>query len=314
MTYGSVCTIIEWYAENYKSEDIMIQSMTGFGRGEASNDRQKITIEIKSVNHRYLDTSVRLPRKLNVFETAVRNKIKEYASRGKVDIFVSFSDTQADCSSITYNREIAAAYCNGMEQMISDFSLKDTITAYQLARFPDVFTMEEQALDEEALENLLMEAMSQAGEQFVYSRKVEGKKLKEDLLEKLDHVQELVEQIAKRSPDIVEEYRNRIREKVSELLGDTKLDEAVLATELVVFADKVCVDEEMVRLKTHIIHMKETLESDGAIGRKLDFLTQEMNRESNTILSKSNDIEVSNYGIELKTEIEKIREQIQNIE
>lgn len=292
----------------------MIQSMTGFGRGEASNGQQKITIEMKSVNHRYLDANIRLPRKLNAFEAALRNQIKNFASRGKVDVFVSFEDKQGDCAGITYNREVAAAYLEGMNQMVSDFSLEQSVTAYQLSRFPDVFTMEEQELDEDSLTELLTEAMNEAGRQFLYSREAEGRKLKEDLGKKLDHVFELVEMIAKRSPIIVEEYRNRIRDKVTELLGEAKLDENVLATELVVFADKVCVDEEMVRLKTHILHMKETLEADGAIGRKLDFLTQEMNRESNTILSKSNDVEVSNYGIELKTEIEKIREQIQNIE
>lgn len=292
----------------------MIQSMTGFGRGEASNGRQKITIEMKSVNHRYLDINIRLPRKLNAWEAALRNQIKSFVSRGKVDVYVSFEDTQSDCAGITYNKEIAAAYLAGMKEMINDFSLEQSISAYQLSRFPDVFTMEEQELDEDSLMELLTEAMDRAGRQFVHSRVTEGMKLKEDLGGKLDFVSELVEKIAVRSPLILEEYRNRIQDKVTELLGDTKLDENVLATELVVFADKICVDEELVRLKTHILHMKETLEAEGAVGRKLDFLTQEMNRESNTILSKSNDVEVSNCGIELKTEIEKIREQIQNIE
>ena len=252
----------DWiFHKNHKSEDIMIQSMTGFGRGEASNDQQKITIEIKSVNHRYLDTNIRLPRKLNSFEAALRGQIKNFASRGKVDVFVSFEDSQGNCSNITYNKETAAAYIEGIRQMASDFSLEQSVTAYQLSRFPDVFTMEEQMLDEDSLGNLLIEAMNQAGEQFLQSRQVEGLKLKEDLWKKLEHVLKLVEQIAERSPVIVEEYRNRIRDKITELLGDAKLDENVLATELVIFADKVCVDEEMVRLKTHILHMRETYQN-----------------------------------------------------
>lgn len=292
----------------------MIQSMTGFGRGEASNGCQKITIEMKSVNHRYLDTNIRLPRKLNAWEAVLRNQTKKFASRGKVDIYVSLEEIPSDCAGITYNKEIAAAYVAGMKEMIKDFSLEQSISAYQLARFPDVFTMEEQEPDEDSITELLTEALNQAGRQFVSSRETEGMKLKEDLIGKLNIVSGLMEKIAERSPAIIEEYRIRIRDKVIELLGDAKLDENVLATELVVFADKICVDEELVRLKTHILHIKETLEEEGAIGRKLDFLTQEMNRESNTILSKSNDVEVSNCGIELKTEIEKIREQIQNIE
>lgn len=292
----------------------MIQSMTGFGRGEASDDNYKITIEMKSVNHRYLDTNVRLPRKLNFYETMIRNQVKDFAARGKVDVFVSFEDTKGAGTGITYHRETAGAYLAGIRQLSKDFKLEDTVDAYRISRFPEVFTMEEPDMDEDALLQLITDAMKEAGEKFASSRKTEGKKLQEDLLHKLDSIQNIVEAIAARSPEIVKEYRQRILDKVTELLGDTQLDDSVLAAELIVFADKICVDEEMVRLKTHVVHMKETLEAEGTIGRKLDFLTQEMNREANTILSKANDIEISNYGIELKTEIEKIREQIQNIE
>jgi len=292
----------------------MIQSMTGFGRGEASNENYKITIEMKSVNHRYLDTNIRLPRKLNFYEIMIRNLIKDFANRGKVDVFVSFEDAKGTSNSITYHQETAAAYLAGIRQMSEDFQIENRVDAGILSRFPEVFTMEEPDMDENALELLITEAMNTAGSKFIESREIEGRKLKENLIEKLDSIQRIVEAIAVRSPDIIKEYRARIEEKVSELLGDTKLEENIIAAELVVFADKICVDEEMVRLKTHIVHMKETLESGEAIGRKLDFLTQEMNREANTILSKANDIQVANYGIELKTEIEKIREQIQNIE
>ena len=288
--------------------------MTGFGRGEASNENYKITIEMKSVNHRYLDTNIRLPRKLNFYEIVIRNLVKEFANRGKIDVFVGFEDAKGTSNSITYHPETAAAYLTGIRQMAEDFQIENRVDAGILSRFPEVFTMEEPDMDEAALEVLIKEAMQIAGNKFIESREIEGHKLRENLLEKLDSVQKLVDAIALRSPQIMQEYRARLEEKISELLGDSKLEEHIIAAELVVYADKICVDEEMVRLKTHIVHMKETLAAGESIGRKLDFLTQEMNREANTILSKANDIQVSNYGIELKTEIEKIREQIQNIE
>lgn len=297
-----------------KGESEMIQSMTGFGRGEASDEDYKIEIEMKSVNHRYLDVNVRLPRKLNFYETEIRNQVKRFADRGKVDIFVTFSDMTGQSVNVTYNKEVAEAYLSGIRQLSKDLKLENTTVAYEISRFPDVFTMEESNLDEDTVGALITTAMEHAGEQFVLSRQTEGNKLKEDLMGKFQRIEELVDLVAERSPQIVQEYRQRIQDKVTELLGDAQIDEGVLATELVVFADKICVDEEMVRLRTHVVHMKETLEEEGTIGRKLDFLTQEMNREANTILSKANDTIVSNYGIELKTEIEKIREQIQNIE
>lgn len=292
----------------------MIQSMTGFGRGEAANEKYKITIEMKSVNHRYLDVSVRLPRKLNYFETAIRNQVKEYAGRGKVDVFVNFEDLDGGSGAIRYNPEVASAYLKGIRQIAADFDIEESTDAYHLSRFPEVFTMEEEDMDEDMLLGLISEAMQSAGKKFTESRCLEGKKLCQDILGKLDHISSLVDEIVKRSPQMVEEYRQKLTEKVQQLLGDTKLDENVIATELVIYSDKVCVDEEMVRLRTHILHMKETLSEGERIGRKLDFLIQEMNREANTTLSKANDIDISNYGIELKTEIEKIREQIQNIE
>ena len=292
----------------------MIQSMTGFGRGEATNEKYKITIEMKSVNHRYLDVSVRLPRKLNFFETAIRNQVKEFAGRGKVDVFVNFEDLEGSSGAIRYNSDVASAYLKGIRQIAADFAIEEHTDAYHLSRFPEVFTTEEEDMDEDMLLGLITEAMHAAGKKFTESRCLEGEKLCHDIFGKLDHISFLVDEIIKRSPQMVEEYRQKLTEKVQQLLGDTKLDENVLATELVIYSDKICVDEEMVRLRTHILHMKETLSEGERIGRKLDFLIQEMNREANTTLSKANDIDISNYGIELKTEIEKIREQIQNIE
>ena len=292
----------------------MIQSMTGFGRGEAANEKYKVTIEMKSVNHRYLDLSVRLPRKLNFYEPAIRNQVKEFAKRGKIDIFVSMEQLQENAESIQYNPQIAAAYLSGISQMADEFSVDGTIQAYQLARFPDVFTKAEEDDNEEEWIPIVTQALRDACEKFAESRRIEGEKLAKDLSEKLDHISDLVDKIETRSPQIVEEYRKKITEKVEQLLGDTQIDENLLATEIVMFSDKICVDEEMVRLHTHVEHVKETLAAGENIGRKLDFLIQEMNREANTTLSKANDSEVSEYGIDLKTEIEKIREQIQNIE
>ena len=269
---------------------------------------------MKSVNHRYLDLSVRLPRKLNFYEPAIRNQVKEFAKRGKIDIFVSMEQLQENAESIQYNPQIAAAYLSGISQMADEFSIDGTIQAYQLARFPDVFTKAEEDDNEEEWIPIVTQALRAAGEKFTESRRIEGEKLAKDLSEKLDHISDLVDKIETRSPQIVEEYRKKITEKVEQLLGDTQIDENLLATEIVMFSDKICVDEEMVRLRTHVEHVKETLAAGENIGRKLDFLIQEMNREANTTLSKANDSEVSEYGIDLKTEIEKIREQIQNIE
>ena len=292
----------------------MIQSMTGFGRGEAANEKYKVTIEMKSVNHRYLDLSVRLPRKLNFYEPAIRNQVKEFAKRGKIDIFVSMEQLQENAESIQYNPQIAAAYLSGISQMADEFSIDGTIQAYQLARFPDVFTKAEEDDNEEEWIPIVTQALRDACEKFAESRRIEGEKLAKDLSEKLDHISDLVDKIETRSPQIVEEYRKKITEKVEQLLGDTQIDENLLATEIVMFSDKICVDEEMVRLRTHVEHVKETFAAGENIGRKLDFLIQEMNREANTILSKANDKELSGIAINLKTEIEKIREQIQNIE
>ena len=292
----------------------MIQSMTGFGRGEAANDKYKITLEMKSVNHRFLDISIRLPRKLNFFEAAIRKEVKKYATRGKVDLFIYLEDLGNGSEAICYNADVASSYLRGLQQIAKDFQLEARVDAIQLSHYPDVFTTEEEEPDEDLLLSLITDALQNAGEKFKASRSAEGNTLYYDIEAKLDNIGHVIDEIEKRSPQIVEEYRQKLMDKVHELLGDTKIDETVLATELIIYSDKICVDEEMVRLRSHITHMKDTLQEQENIGRKLDFLAQEMNREANTILSKANDVEVSNYGIELKTEIEKIREQIQNIE
>lgn len=292
----------------------MIKSMTGFGRCEVLKDSRKFTVELKGVNHRYLDTNIRMPKKLNFFETSIRTLLKQYANRGKIDIFINYEDTSENQVSLKYNKALAAEYVKYFKQMGEEFSIENDMRVSTLSRCPEVLTMEEQCEDEEELWNGLKEALEGALVQFVETRKTEGQNLKRDILDKLCGMDKQVTYIEKRSPEIVAQYRSKLEDKVKELLADTQLEESRIAAEVILFADKICTDEEVVRLKSHIEHMRATLEEEEGIGRKLDFIAQEMNREANTILSKANDLEVSNCAIGLKTEIEKVREQIQNIE
>lgn len=293
----------------------MIKSMTGFGRCEVQEESRKFTVEMKSVNHRYLDANIRMPKKLNFFETAIRSLLKQSVQRGKVDIFITYEDLSEQQVSLKYNEVLAAEYLSYFEKMQEKFSLENDIRVSTLSRYPEVLTMEEQAVDEEELWKGLKKALDGAIRQFVETRTSEGEHLREDLTEKLDNMLKLVGCIEERSPQIIAEYRDKLETKVKELLADTQMEDSRIAAEVVIFADKICTDEEVVRLRSHIVHMNDTLVSDDSgIGRKLDFIAQEMNREANTILSKANDLEISNIGIELKTEIEKVREQIQNIE
>ena len=293
----------------------MIKSMTGFGRCEYAKGERRFVVEMKGVNHRYLDVNIRMPKKLNFFETAVRSLLKKYVQRGKVDIFISYEDLSESQVALKYNETLAGEYLRYFHEMEESFGLENDIRVSTLSRCPEVLTMEEQAVDEEELWNELKQALDGAIRQFVETRGTEGENLKKDLIEKLDGMVKLADQIEERSPQILSEYRQKLETKVKELLADTQIEEGRIAAEVVMFADKICTDEEVVRLRSHILHMKETLQSDeSGIGRKLDFIAQEMNREANTILSKANDISVSDHAISLKTEIEKIREQIQNIE
>lgn len=292
----------------------MIKSMTGFGRCEVAEDNRKFTVEMKAVNHRYLDVNIKMPKSLNFFESAIRAELKNYIARGKVDVFIACEDLSEHTSSVRYNRELAEEYLTYLRRMAEDFGLEDDIRVSTLSKYPEVLVMEEAGMDEEELWKSLRKAVVGAAERFVESRITEGGRLRDDLLEKLDGMRKQVDFIAERSPQIVAEYKRRLEEKVKELLGDNTVDEGRLLTEVTIFADKVCVDEEVVRLRSHIETTRNVLLEGGSIGRKLDFIAQEMNREANTTLSKSNDLEISNCAIELKTEIEKVREQIQNVE
>ena len=267
------------------------------------------------MNHRYLDVNIRMPKKLNLFETAIRNLLKQSIQRGKVDIFITYEDMSENQVSLKYNEQLAGEYLACFRQMEEKFSLGNDVRVSTLLRCPEVLTMEEQTLNEEELWKGLKVALDGAIRQFVETRGQEGVHLRDDIIKKLDGMLKLVDYIEERSPQIVAEYREKLENKVRELLFDTQIEEGRIAAEVVIFADKICTDEELVRLRSHVVHMKETLQSaESGIGRKLDFIAQEMNREANTILSKANDLEVSNAGIDLKTEIEKVREQIQNIE
>ena len=292
----------------------MLKSMTGFGRYETVTDEYKISVEMKAVNHRYLDLSIKMPKKFNYFDASIRTLLKKHIQRGKVDLFINYEDYTEGNLSLKYNKGLAGEYMNAFQQMAEQFQIPNDITVSALSRFPEVLTMEQTPEDEEQLWKILSDAISRAAERFVETRLEEGEHLRDDLLKKLDYMLELVSFIEERSPRIVEEYRTKLTDKVKELLNGAAIDESRIVTEVTIYADKICTDEEMVRLRGHIETMKTKLIAGGSIGRELDFIAQEMNREANTTLSKANDLETADKAIALKTEIEKVREQIQNIE
>lgn len=292
----------------------MIYSMTGFGRAELSESDKKFTVEIKSVNHKYFDLNIRMPRKFNLFESNIRNLLKEYASRGKIDLYISYEDLSESGTSLKYNKALAQEYYHFYKQIQEDFNIDDDIRTSTIARSTDVLVLEEQEINEEEMWSLLDRPLKEAFSAFRSAREKEGEALKQNILGKLDEMQGHAAFIEERLPQIISEYREKLTERVKELLENSQIDEGRIAAEVTMYADKIAIDEELVRLSTHIRHMKDILEKGGESGRNLDFIAQEMNRESNTILSKSNDIDITNRGIELKTCIEKIREQVQNIE
>lgn len=292
----------------------MIKSMTGFGRFEHTSRDYKVSVEIKSVNHRYCDLNIKQPKKFSAFENDIRNIARQYAARGKIDIYISFEDYTAGASSVRYNPSVAKGYMDAITKASEEFGIEPCITSSLLVRFPDVIILEENEKDASKEFMIVKDALNKACMQFQASREKEGRNLYNDIQQKLKDILEIVGQVEERSPQIVSEYRQKLKDKVTELLGGTKVDESILATEITVFADKICVDEETVRLRSHIANMENTLSKEESVGRKLDFIAQEMNREANTILSKANDVKLSGMAIDLKTGIEKIREQIQNIE
>lgn len=292
----------------------MVRSMTGYGRGEASNEQLSVTVELKSVNHRFFEASVRAPRQFAFLEDKLKSYVQSRVARGKIDIMVSCDFGAAMADKIEVNEAYATEYIAALKTLSEKFGITDDISVSNVARNLDVFSVTKQSLDEEIVWELVLSAATTAVDNFIKERETEGKRMAEDVISRTKTILDYVATVEERSPKTVQEYRERIEKKMKELLGDTTVDEQRLITETAIFADRVAVNEETVRLRSHIAHFSEMCESGGVIGKKLDFTVQEMNRETNTIGSKCQDIEISHIVVEIKSEIEKIREQIQNIE
>ena len=275
---------------------------------------REITVEVRSVNNRYLDCNVKLPRIYSYVEDRVKQLVKEHVSRGKVDVFISVVNTAGEEVKITLNKPVLEGYLAAMQQVAADYPVRDDISVTALTRLPDVFVTEKPDVDEEARASEILTVVSEALDQYDNMRTIEGAALERDLLNRRQTILFLVEQVEARSPITVSEYRARLFAKMQEVLSSTTIDESRILTEAAVFADKIAVDEETVRLRSHLDQLHQMLSAGGAIGRKLDFLLQEMNREANTIGSKGNDLEQARNVVDIKAELEKIREQVQNIE
>ena len=292
----------------------MIRSMTGYGSAKGTSGKLEITIELRSVNNRFLDCSVRIPRIYTSIEDSIKSQIQKSISRGKVDVFVTIDSSKADDVAISVNESVADAYMAALGVRAERYSIPNDVTSMSLSRLQDVLFVTKKETDIEQLQKDILEILGNAVDDFNMMRQREGEKLKTDILSKADEVEKLVALVEERSPVTVEEYRSRLYKKMSEILENTSLDETRILTEAALFADKVAVDEETVRLHSHVGQLRSLLESEEPVGRKLDFLIQEFNREANTIGSKGNDIEMAHIVVELKSVIEKIREQVQNIE
>ncbi|MEE1378664.1 MAG: YicC/YloC family endoribonuclease [Oribacterium sp.] len=291
-----------------------LKSMTGFGRAEVSNDQYRLSVEVKSVNSRFLDLSIKMPKKFNALEANIRNTVKEYISRGKVDLFITYESFSEKGKALRLDLPLAKEYLESMRTLVNVLGVEDNVKVTNLAALPDVLVLSEESEDDEALWESLKPSLVGALERFSETRVMEGENLQKDLLGKLSEMEAIVNRIDARSPEIIAAYEARLRAKVSELLEGTGIDEARIVQEVTIYSDKICTDEERVRLHSHIKNMRTKLQNGGLVGRELDFVAQEMNREANTTLSKANDLIVSEDAIGLKTLIEKIREQIQNLE
>ena len=292
----------------------MIKSMTGYGRAVETVNGREFTVELRSVNNRYLDCSVKLPRSVSFAEEAVKQAVKQSVSRGKVDVFITIKSENSDDTKITLNAAVLEGYLSAMRQMVAEFSVRDDISVSTVSRLPEVFSVEKPEVDEEQLKADLMSVVAKALAGYDTMRVTEGKALDADLRSRGNTILELVAQVEAGNAQTVVDYRTRLENKLKEVLSNTNIDESRILTEAAIFADKVAVDEETVRLRRHLEQMNTMLTNGGAIGRKLDFLLQEMNRESNTIGSKCTDVKLARIVVDIKAELEKIREQTQNIE
>ena len=292
----------------------MIRSMTGYGRGEAVLHDRAITVEVRAVNNRYLDCAVKIPRVYVFAEEAIKARVQSQVGRGKLDVFVTIDASAADQVAVTLNRPVADGYYAALTQMKETYGLAEPVSLSLLSRFPDVFLVEKAQGDADVIEGDILQVLDQALADFNAMRAREGAKLAEDIRAKGEAIAALVTQVEARSPETVAAYREKLRQKMQEVLENTQIDESRILTEAALFADKVAVDEETVRLRSHLAQLEEMLQAEGPIGRKLDFLIQEFNREANTIGSKCSDVDLARVVVDLKGEIEKIREQVQNIE
>lgn len=292
----------------------MIKSMTGYGRAQRSAEGCEITVELRSVNHRYLDSTVRIPRIYVSMEEPVKARVQNGISRGKVDVFVTIEHNEGASVDIQFNSKVAQAYVTALGKMRDMYSLDDKIDLMSLARFPEVFTVGQKETDESAILKAVLDALDEALAGHDAMRTREGENLKNDILSRVKIIEEAVKGVEKRSVAAVAEYREKLLTRMREVLADTAIDESRILTEAALYADRIAVDEETVRIRSHMEQLCSMLRKGGAIGRKLDFLIQEFNREANTIGSKANDIEIARSVVDIKAEIEKIREQVQNIE
>ena len=292
----------------------MIKSMTGYGRAKELFDAHEITVEVRSVNNKFLDVAVKMPRSYIFAEDALKGCVQKSTTRGKVDVFVTVKDGEKHNVVIDVNRPVLEGYLAAFKVMYDQYGVSDNIAATSLAKLPDVITVTEEEEDLEQLQKQLCAVSEKALEEHSAMRSREGEKLFEDIAGRLDTVEKLVSRVEERSPQTVEEYRNKLLARMQEVLGSTGIEESRILTEAAIFADKVAVAEETVRLRSHISQMRQMAESEEPVGRKMDFLIQEMNREANTIGSKGSDIEIARIVVELKSEIEKMREQVQNVE
>lgn len=292
----------------------MIKSMTGYGKSEQTIDSLNVTVEIKSVNHRYFEFSARVPREYGFLEEKLKKYCNSLITRGKVECYVSVEDLEEREMEVNVNETLAAGYVKALKELSERFGLKDDISSVTLSRYPDVITLHKASEDEERIWNAVKTVAETAVSKFIEMRETEGSKLRGDILSRADYIIECVEFIEGRSPETVREYNEKLKQRMKELLGDAAVDEQRLLNEAAIYADKIAVDEETVRLRSHISQLRDFMNSSEAIGRKLDFLVQEINREANTIGSKAQDVDIAKKVIAIKAEVEKIREQVQNIE
>ena len=292
----------------------MIKSMTGYGRARTTLNKRDITVEVRSVNNRYLDCTVKMPRMYTFAEDAIKQRVQKAISRGKVDVFISVDASAADVAKVTVNRELAAGYASALKELAEVCGMEPHVTPEQLSRFPDVLTVTKADEDLETVSADLCQVLDEALASYNEMRGVEGRKLAEDILNRLSSIESYTAQVEKRSPETVKEYREKLTARMQEVLQSTTIDPQRILTEAAIYADKIAVDEETVRLRSHVAQLRGMVESDEPMGRKMDFLIQEVNRESNTIGSKCNDVAIAQVVVGLKAEVEKMREQVQNVE